>query len=101
MEISRSTVQAERLICNNSSVGTVAKQIASETWGPADRPFKGLHLQASETNDGMLFIGTQAVTIETGYPLKPGESIDLKTDGPDKLFIVGSQAGQRYAYWIL
>ena len=60
---------------------------------------KSITIKADAANTGIVYVGhDNSVGVATGFPLAKGESIEIDVDSVDKVWVVGSAAGQKYAW---
>lgn len=59
----------------------------------AQSGIQGISVKAHPDNVGVVYIGsTNAVAASTGYPLSPGDSIDLAIDDDAAIYAIGTAA---------
>lgn len=85
----------------NSNVGTSAEQIVIESTPAAH----GVLIRAHKDNTGTVYIGKSDVTAGSadatdGMPLQAGESLTLNVDNANKVYAIGSAAGQKL-FWVV
>ena len=85
-----------------SSVGTSAVQMTSSS---VKAPL-GVTVKAANNNSGTVYVGSSSsVTAGTadstdGFELGPGESITILVDNTNKVWLIGSAAGQKVFYMV-
>jgi hypothetical protein len=52
--------------------------------------YKGVRVKAAKANTSPIYLGASGVSIETGYELDAGESVELWIEDPAKVFAVSS-----------
>jgi hypothetical protein len=83
-----------------SGVGTTAVQLVALST-PATR---GVLVRASHDNSGTVSVGSSTnVTADTsdstdGLPLAPGESLLVKVDDANKVYVIANATGQKVFY---
>ena len=83
-----------------SGVGTSAVQLVASS-APATR---GVLVRASHDNSGTVSVGNStSVTIDSsdttdGMPLAPGESLLIKVDNANKVYVIANATGQKVFY---
>ena len=83
-------------VTGQTTVGTSAAQVKNLPVELAT----GVLLKAIVGNTGIIYVGFNAsVTAANGFPLNPGDTIPLSIDSLEKVWIIGSAAGQVLA-WI-
>ena len=84
-----------------SSVGTLAVQIM--TASIASRV--GVVVKADDDNTAPIYVGNSSVTAGTtdstdGFRLQAGQGVRIEVDNVNKVYVVGSSAGQK-AWWVI
>jgi hypothetical protein len=79
--------------------GTGTVGVASQQADMGFKAAKSVTIKADAANTGTLYLGhDNSVSATTGFPLAKGESIEIDVDSVDKIWVVGSAAGQKYAW---
>lgn len=83
-----------------SSIGVTAVQITATSIEAQ----KGVLIKADTNNSGIVYIGNSDVTAGSadatdGFPLQPGESVQVEIDNVNRIYAIGSAAGQK-VFWI-
>ena len=83
-----------------ASISTTALQLTA-TSTPL---YRGLVVKAAAGNTGKVYVGNSDVTNDTtdgtdGFELSAGESVSVETDNANKVYVIGSVAGQK-VFWI-
>jgi len=91
---------SEEYYVGQATVGTTAVKIPATALSRGN--MKGILVKAYGANDTVantvpIFIGNAQVTVSTGYPIGPGESITLPISGDD-LYAIASVSGQKIAW---
>ena len=58
-----------------------------------------IRIKADASNAGQIYVGREGVTTGTGYELSAKEEIELEVDTSMPIWVVASQASQKYS-WI-
>lgn len=83
-----------------SSIGTSAVQLTS-----ANVPTRrGVLVKAAAGNSGTVYVGKSDVTNDSadatdGFELSAGESVTVEIDNANKVYVIGSAAGQK-VFWV-
>jgi len=77
------------------TVGTTAAQL-----GPGE--IRMVTIRADKNNAGTVYVGfDSSVSASTGFPLTPGDTIDIVIDDLGKIWLVADQTGQKaYLIWV-
>jgi len=57
------------------------------------KALKGVRVRAATANTGLVYVGPDGVTVDSGYPLPAGEEVSIPLDYPSKVCVVGAPAG--------
>lgn len=88
------TVNGRGLQHNQVSVGTTPMPLTVST----QKVVKGVRLVAAVDNSSVIYVGDKCVTVLTGYPLLPGEFLEVPCDNANDIFTVASEP--QNAAWI-
>jgi hypothetical protein len=83
-----------------SSISTLAVQITT-TSTPCGR---GVLVKAANANSGKVYVGNSDVTNDSadgtdGFELASGEAVVVEIDNANKVYVIGSAAGQK-VFWV-
>jgi len=72
------------------TVGTTAVALAREC--------VKMHVKAFTSNSGNVYLGDSGVTADKGFELDAGEEVLIESYTFNEVYVIGSAAGQKYAY---
>lgn len=85
------------------------ESIVGQGWGTAGTAVQlldnngvecsALIIRMGQTNSGSLYFGNEDVTASTGYPKYANEELEMAIAGTNRVYVVGSAAGQVY-HWM-
>jgi hypothetical protein len=54
---------------------------------------KGVRVRAATANTGLVYVGSENVTADMGYPLPAGEEVSIPINHPSKVYVIGGPSG--------
>lgn len=95
LDIHKSSLPFSDLKVGNGSVDTTAELVTGVAYVDLAR---GVTILADPDNAGLLYVGASNVSASNGFALKAGQQFPFEVDSSERLYIVGSEAGQLWSW---
>ena len=99
-EVTKEVSRTEDLRYGRRTVGTSATTLAERiTTDSTGKTFRGVLIKCDANNTSPVYVGGVTVSAADGFPIQPGEFLELPVDDPSLIYVISDDSDQLIA-WI-